>query len=137
MADRDAHGAGPVWDSGAWLIGFITRITIHCCTQIINALGLSEKKFFYVFLILSLWELMTPGRGHFSPQWHEWQDLCIPNYNIAAYKTYKLWVLWFQRRRFSHFKPMADNHTPGVWSVRTPWALLAGFAKRVTIHSYT
>ena len=43
-----------------------------------------EEVFFYVFLILSLWELMTPGRGHFSPQGHEWQDLCIPNYNIAA-----------------------------------------------------
>ena len=68
---------------------------------------------FYVFLILCLWELMTPGRGHLSPQGHEWQDLCIPNYDIAAYKTYKLWVLCFQRSRFSHFKPMADNHRPG------------------------
>ena len=102
LADKDGHGAGPVWGSGAWLIVFITRITIHCYTQIINALGLSEKKFFNVFL-LSLWEIMTPGRGHLSPQGHEWQDLCIPNHNIAAYNTYKLWVLWFQRRRFSHF----------------------------------
>ena len=50
---------------------------------------------------------------HFSPKGHEWQDLCKPNYNIAAYNTYKLWVVWFQRRRVSHFKPMADNHTPG------------------------
>ena len=68
-----------------------------------------EEVFFYVFPILSLL-----GRGHLSPQGNEWQDLCILNYNIAAYKTYKLWVLWFQRRRFSHFKPMADTHTPGV-----------------------
>ena len=115
LADSDAHGARPVCGSGAWLIGFITRITIHCYTQIINGLGLSEKKFlFYVFLILSLWELMTPGMGHLSPQGHDWQDLCIPNYNTAAYNTYKLWVFWFQRRRrFSHFKPMSDNHTPG------------------------
>ena len=78
LADSDAHVAGPVWGSGAWLIGFITRITIHCYIQIINALGLSEKVFFYVFL-----ELTTPGRGHLSPQGHEWQDLCITNYNIA------------------------------------------------------
>ena len=70
---------------------------------------LREEVFFNAFLILSLWELMTPGRGHLSPHGHEWQDLCIPNYNIAAYKTYKLWVLWFQRRRFTHFKPIADN----------------------------
>ena len=56
-----------------------------------------------------------PGeRGHLSPQGHEWQDVCITNYDIAAYKTYKLWVLWFQRSRFSHFKPMADNHTRDV-----------------------
>ena len=74
--------------------------------------GSFREDVFYVFLILSLWELMTPGRVHLSPQGHEWH-LCIPNYNIAAYKTYKLWVLWFQRRRFSHFKPMADSHRPG------------------------
>ena len=64
---------------------------------------LFREDFFYVFLILSLWALMTSGRGHRSPQGHEWQDLCISNYNIAAYKTYKLWVLWFQRRSFFLF----------------------------------
>ena len=80
LADNNAHGTGPVWGSGAWLIGFITRITIRCYTQIIM---------------------------------HQSRDLCIPNYNIAANKTYKLWVLRFQRRRFSLFKTMADNHTPG------------------------
>ena len=74
--------------------------------------GSFREDVFYVFLILNLWELMTPGRGHLSPQGHKRQDLCIPNYIIAAYKTFKLWVLWFQRR-FSHFKPMADNHRPG------------------------
>ena len=56
---------------------------------------------------------MALGRDHLSPQGHEWQDLCIPYYNIAAYKTNNLWVLLFQRRRFSQFKPMADNHNPG------------------------
>ena len=34
LADNDAHGTGPVWGSGAWLIGFITMITIHCYTQV-------------------------------------------------------------------------------------------------------
>ena len=28
------------------------------------------------FPIISLWKLMTPGCGHFGPQWHGWQNLC-------------------------------------------------------------
>ena len=36
-----------------------------------------------------------------------------------------------------HFKPIADNDTPGVWPVRTPGTRLAGFIKRRTIHCYT
>ena len=47
--------------------------------------GPFREDFFMFFLILSLWELMTPKRGHLSAQGHEWQDLCIPNYNIVAY----------------------------------------------------
>ena len=57
---HDAPGAGPVWTPGAWLGGFIKRTIIHCYTQNMKALGLlvSEKKtFFYVFPIVSLWEL--------------------------------------------------------------------------------
>ena len=50
-----APGAGPVWTPGAWLAGFIKRTTIHCYTQ--NGLVVSEKKTFYVFPIVSLWEL--------------------------------------------------------------------------------
>ena len=108
FAHNDAHGTG----------------SVHCYTEIINAFGLSEKKLrltishlgfwsrnlfliapfpdlcllvpLYVFLILSLWDLMTPGRGYLSPQGHEWQDLCIPNYNIAAYKTYKFGYCGFK-----------------------------------------
>ena len=30
-----------------------------------ESLVVLEKKIFYVFPIVSLWELMTPGRGHF------------------------------------------------------------------------
>ena len=53
---------------GARSAGFIKRTTIHCYTQNMKALGLvvSEKKiFFYVFPIVCLWELMTPGAGPF------------------------------------------------------------------------
>ena len=65
---HDAPGAGPVWTQGASLAGFIKRTTIHCYTQYMKALGhvVLEKKFFFnVFPIVCLWELMTPGAGHF------------------------------------------------------------------------
>ena len=60
--------AGPVWIPGTRLAGFRKKTTLHCYTQNMKALGLvvSEKKiFFYVFPIVSLWELMTPGAGPF------------------------------------------------------------------------
>ena len=49
------------------LAGFIKRNTRHCYKQNMKALGLvvSERRFFYVFPIVSLWELMTPGAGPF------------------------------------------------------------------------
>ena len=68
----DAPGAWHVWTPGARLAGFIERTFIHCYIQNMKALGLvvSEKKFFfYVFPIVSLWELMTPGVGPFLSQW--------------------------------------------------------------------
>ena len=48
---HDAPGAGPVWTKGAWLAGFIKRITIYCYKQNMKALGLvvSEKKIFLCF----------------------------------------------------------------------------------------
>ena len=65
--DPPPRGAGPVRTPGARLAGFIKRITVHCYTQNMKALGFvfSEKKIFYVFPIVSLWELMTPGAGPF------------------------------------------------------------------------
>ena len=54
----------------------LKRDFIHTCsyTQNRKALGLVvlEKNvfFLYVFLIVSLWELMTPGRGYFRPKEH-------------------------------------------------------------------
>ena len=50
MADNDAPGVKPILTPGAWLAGFIKRVTIHCFTQNIKALGLtvSEKKIFFM-----------------------------------------------------------------------------------------
>ena len=53
---HDAPGAGPVWTPAAWLAGFIKRATIHCYIQNMNGFG-EEDFFFYVFPIVSLWEL--------------------------------------------------------------------------------
>ena len=82
MTDNDVLGVGPVRTprlAGARLhvAGFIKRTTIHCYTQNMKALGLvvSEKIFFYVSPIVSLWELMTPGAGPFLTPGHGWQDL--------------------------------------------------------------
>ena len=64
---NDMPGAWPVLTPGAPLAEFMKKSTIHCSTQNMKALGhvVSPKKIFYVFQILSLWELMTPGAGPF------------------------------------------------------------------------
>ena len=56
---HDAPGAGPVWTPGTPLAGFMKRTIIHFYTQNMKALGLVvlEKIFFFVFPIVSLWEL--------------------------------------------------------------------------------
>ena len=60
----------------------------YCYTQNIKALDLmvSEKKIFLHFPIVSLREMMTPGRGLFRPQEHDWQDLCRVPLIIATHK---------------------------------------------------
>ena len=64
---HDAPWAGPIWTQGTWLTGFIKRTTIHCYTQNMKALGLvvRRRRFFNIFPIVCLWELMTPGAGPF------------------------------------------------------------------------
>ena len=59
MADNEIPGALLIWAPGTRLAGFMKGITKHCYTQNIKALGLmvSEKIFFYVFPIITLWEL--------------------------------------------------------------------------------
>ena len=48
---HDAPGAGPVWNTGPRLAGFLKRNTIYCYKQNMKALGLvvSEKKIFLCF----------------------------------------------------------------------------------------
>ena len=60
-SSHDAPGAVPVWTPGVWLAGFIKRTTMQCYTQNMKALGLVvlEKTIFYVFPIVSLWELFV------------------------------------------------------------------------------
>ena len=62
MVDNDMPEAWPVRTPRASLAGFIKSSTIHRSTQNMKALGhvVSEKKMFYVFPIVSLWELLTP-----------------------------------------------------------------------------
>ena len=47
-------------------VGFMKRTTRHCYTQNMRGLGLvvSEKKIFYVFPIVSLWELSVAMETH-------------------------------------------------------------------------
>ena len=58
MADNDAPGAWPIWATWTRLAGFMKGITKHCYTQNIKALDLIvSEKIFYVFPIITLWEL--------------------------------------------------------------------------------
>ena len=71
MADNDAPGAWPIWTPGSRLAGITKGLTKHCFTQNMKALGLmvSEKIFFYVFPITSLWRPMTPrGVANLDPR---------------------------------------------------------------------
>ena len=51
MGANDPRDSGAILTPGTWLAGFIKRITIHCYTQNMKALGLvvSEKKIFFLF----------------------------------------------------------------------------------------
>ena len=46
-----------------------------------------EKKIFKCFLIISLWQIMTPpGCDQLGPQGHDWQELLRGLLNIASHK---------------------------------------------------
>ena len=92
--------------------------------------GFGEEDFFYVCFIVSLWELMTPGPGHFLPQAGFIKRTTIYCYiqNMKA-----LGLVVSEKMVFLCF-PMTP---PGRGPVQIPGARLAGFIKRATIHCYT
>ena len=67
MVDNDMPRAWPVWTPGARLAGHYTLL--HTKYESSGPYGFGEEDFFYVFPIVSLWELMTPrGRAIFYPR---------------------------------------------------------------------
>ena len=86
---HDAPGAGPVWTTGPWLVGFLKRNTIYCYKQNMKALGLvvSEKKIFICFSHCKSMGANDPrGGAIFDPRGHDWQDLYRRPLNIATHK---------------------------------------------------
>ena len=71
MSDIDAPGAWPIWTPGSQLAEIINKLTKHCFTQNIKALGLmvSEKKIFYVFSYYKSMEANNPrGVANLDPR---------------------------------------------------------------------
>ena len=78
----------------------------------------SEKTIFFYYKFMRA-DVAPPtptptGRGQFRPKDLDWQDLCGGPLNIAAYFIYNLWVSWFQRKGFSHYKSKGANDLRGV-----------------------
>ena len=131
--------AGPVWTPGARSAEFIKMTFIHSYTQNRKAIGLVvlEKNIFFMFFpIVSLWELIPPGRGHFLLQCHGWiykED----HYTLLHTKYESSGPCGFGEKDvfflcFSHCKSKGAI-TPGAGPFLTPGAWLSGFIKRTTI----
>ena len=95
---------------------------------------LEKKIFFYVFPIVSLWELMTPGAGPYLTP-----GACLAEF-IKRTTTHcyiqnmkALGLVALEKKIFLCFSHYAPRARP-VW---TPGEQLAGFIKRTTIHCYT
>ena len=95
--------------------------------------GFGEEDFFYVFPIVSLWELMTPGAGSFSTP-GPWLAGFIKRTTKHCYtqNMKALGLLVSEKKIFLYF----PKDTPGAGPVWTPGARLAGFMKRTTRHCY-
>ena len=136
MLFHDAPGACSVWTPGAWLAGLIKRTTIHCYKQNMKALGLvvSEKKIFYVFPIVSLWDLMIPGVGLFLTP-GAWLAGFIKRTNTPCHiqNMKVLGLVVSEKKIFLCF----SHDAPGACPVWTLGARFAGFIMRTTIHCYT
>ena len=136
MVHNEMPGAWPVWTPGAWLAGFIKRTFLHCYTQNMKALGLivSEKKIFYVFPIVSLWELMTHrGRAIFDPRGMVGRIYKEDDYTLLNTKYESSGPCGFGEEDFFYVFPMPR----GGGAIWTLGARLAGFIKRTTIHCFT
>ena len=102
-----------------------------------KALGLvvlEKKIFFYVFPIVSLWELMTPGAGPILTP-GPWLAGFIKRTTIHCYtQNMKALGLVVSEKKIFLFFPHDAPRAGPVW---TPGAWLAGFMKRTTRHCYT
>ena len=130
-------GAGPFLNPRAWLAGFIKRTTTHCYIQNMKGLGLmvSEKKIFFLcFLIVSLWEIMTPKAGPFLTQRGMVGRIYKEDHYTLLHTTHEnSGHCGFGEEDFFMFFPWR----PGAWPVWTQGARLAGFIKWTTIYCYT
>ena len=114
---HDPPGAEPVWTPGARLAGFIKTTTIHCYTQNMKTLGLvvlEQKIFFYVFPIVSLWELMTTrARPFLTPE--AWLAGFIKRTNTHCYiqNINALGLVVSEKKIFLCF----THDAPGAWPV--------------------
>ena len=118
-------GAGPFLTPRVWLAGFIKRNTTHCYIQNMKALGLvvsEEKICIYVFLIVSLWELMTPSGGAiFDPG--SWLAGFIKRTTTHCYKqNMKALGLVVSKKKICL---CFSQYAPGVGPAWTPGARLA------------
>ena len=124
MGYNDAPGAGPVWTPGARLAGFIKRTTY------ILGLVVSENKIFYVFPIVSLWQLMKLRAGPFLTP-GSWLAGFIEDHHTLLHTKYESsGPCGFCEENLLCF----SHDAPGASPVWTPGARLARFIKRTPIH---
>ena len=112
------------------------RTTRHCYTQNMKALGclVSEKKiFFYVFSIVSLWELMTPGAGSFWTPGPWLAGFIKRSTKHCHAQNMKDLGLVVSEKKIFYIFPKTP---PGAGPVWTLGARLAEFMKRTTRHCY-
>ena len=99
------------------------------------AFWLRRRRFFYVFPIVSLWELMTPGAGSFLTP-GPWLAGFIKRTTKHCY-TQNMKALGLVVSEKNFFFIYFPKDAPWAGPVWTPGARLAGFMKRTTRHCYT
>ena len=126
LVDNDAPWAWPIWAPGAWLAGFIKRITKHCYTQNIKALDLkvTEKKIFLRFSYCKSRGANDPrGKANLEPK--GMIGRIYIGYRLDCYilNIQALGIVVSEKIfMFSYYKPMVDNDAPGARPIWTPGA---------------